>query len=78
MFVKIENSTLILEKEFIKNTEPKLIKIVIFHELYHKFGQNMEPNMKEVKYLTDFFGQNAITEMDIDSDVETYKFFEQN
>jgi hypothetical protein len=34
----------------------------------------MEPNMKEVKYLTDYFGFNSIVELDIDSDVETFQF----
>lgn len=74
MFIKIDKKTLILEEEFIKNTSLEMVKVVIFHELYHKFGQNMEPNMKEVKYLTDYFGFNSIVELDIDADVETFKF----
>ena len=61
MFIKVFENKLILEEEFIKNTaNPEMVRIIIFHELYHKFGQNMEPNMKEVKHLTDHFGFNSI------------------
>jgi uncharacterized protein YeeX (DUF496 family) len=77
MFIKMEPPTLYIEQRFVENSDERFAPICIFHELYHKFGQNMNPNMCEVKYMTDYFGQQTIVEMDIDADVETYTFIEQ-
>lgn len=74
MFVKVEGNVLLIEKDFISKSDSKLVVVIIIHELYHKFVQNMNPDMVEVKHLRDHFGQQTITEMDIDSDVETYLF----
>ena len=78
MFVRIKPPVLILEKDFIENANEVLAKVIVFHELYHKFGQNMNPNMVEVKYMQDYFGPQTIIEMDIDSDVETFKFMKDS
>lgn len=72
MYLHIKPPTLFLEKRFVDSSDEKFVSICILHELYHNFAQNMLPDMKEVKYMTDYFGPQTIAEMDIDSDVETY------
>lgn len=74
MFLKFDGETLVLEEAFIKTRSSALIVIIVIHEMYHKYGQNLNPDMIQVKYFTDFFGQQTIIEMDIDADVETFQF----
>lgn len=74
MFIKFDEETLVLEEAFIKTRSPELVVIIAIHEMYHKYGQNLNPDMVQVKYFTDFFGQQTIIEMDIDADVETFQF----
>jgi hypothetical protein len=77
MFINLDHLPILkLEEAMFKSRSLLLVKIIIIHELYHKFVQNMNPDMKQVKYLRDVFGQNTITEMDIDSDVATFNFLE--
>ena len=78
MFIKFEGNILVLEKAFIQSRSAELVIIIAIHETYHKYGQNLNPDMIQVKCFTDFFDQQTIIEMDIDADVETFEFLVEN
>ena len=68
---------LTIELEAVINHSPRFVQVMIMHELHHKFVQKIEPNMKEVKHQRDYFGDQTITEMDIDADLNTYILFSE-
>lgn len=68
---------LTIELEAVINHDPIFVQVMIMHELHHKFVQNMKPNMKEANHQRDYFGDQIITEMDIDADLNTYILFSE-
>lgn len=78
MIMKVlDDTTLILEEAMCKTQTPEFSSLMVVHEMYHKYVQNMEPNMKDIKYYQDYFGQQTIVEMDIDADIETFMLAEK-
>jgi hypothetical protein len=50
--------------------------IVILHDLYHNLKQNVL-SMEDVNTIRDLFGQNEMLMIDIDADVEIFRFFKE-
>ena len=64
---------LYIEKELLNSASLEMINSIVVHELYHNIYQNLSINMEHIKHIEDQFGTQVKAELDIDSDIESFK-----
>lgn len=64
---------LYIEKELLNSASVEMINSIVVHELYHSIYQNLSINMEHIKHIEDHFGTQVKAELDIDSDIESFK-----
>lgn len=64
---------LYIEKELLNSASVEMINSIVVHELYHSIYQNLSINMEHIKHIQDQFGSQVKAELDIDSDIESFR-----